>query len=293
MSSSDFEIVHMSNASSMTSIPSRSCASSIAGLTGLWALRSALNPAALRISTAAPRHGERRGADHAVVVMDGRAAQVDPLAVDAQAAFDIERQRADAEMRRRVVDGIAAPIDEGRAARVDVWLIDAPPLRPRDGHVAALVQTCPARPSGRPYRRAHQTRRRVRRRPRCGLLGRVVHHGRLDDDDRSIVVDVQGRDAQAVEREVDRVGNDEPHVAVDPGTQYQRESSLARDHPDLVVFTHLQVRHEVDAELGVPVRSVRRELAVHEDGAVPVHAVELQHDALCRAAARAPVLRYS
>src|SRR4051794_5730637 len=41
---------HMSKASSRTSMPSRSQASSIAGLATLWELRTALKPAALRIS---------------------------------------------------------------------------------------------------------------------------------------------------------------------------------------------------------------------------------------------------
>ena len=91
----------MSKVSSMTSIPSRSQASSIAVLIGLWALRIALKPASLsRRTLRSSARAHRDGAEGAVVGVDAGAAQFHDVAVDAQAVLRVELQRADAEGRR-------------------------------------------------------------------------------------------------------------------------------------------------------------------------------------------------
>ena len=150
----------------MTSIPSRSHASSIAGLIGLWALRSALKPAALRIST-------RRSSARAKV-----AAPITPLSwwMHAPRRLTVSplmrRPRSASSDSERMPNVVAASSSdspsrdaERRAARVEVRLIDAPPLRRRDRHALPHdAPRCPARPE-RARRRA-RPRRRTRRRAR-------------------------------------------------------------------------------------------------------------------------------
>ena len=78
--------VHMSKVSSITSMPSRSQASSIARLIGLWALRMALKPAVLQqLDPALVGAVDGGRAERAVVVVDAGAAEQHRLAVDAQA----------------------------------------------------------------------------------------------------------------------------------------------------------------------------------------------------------------
>ena len=152
----------------MTSMPMRSHAASISRLIGWCALRSALNPASLSIST---RRSSARGivaaAEHAVVVVDARAAQFDGVAVDAQPAGRVDLDGADAERRST----------HGRARRR------------RSG---ARCGTCTA--SGWS---TLQRRGRVHEQPLPQRLGRAGEHRErrvVACDDRAGVVDDLGRD---------------------------------------------------------------------------------------------------
>ena len=84
--------VHMSNASSMTSTPSRSQASSMARLIGLWDAADGVEPGRLeQLDAALLGPVDRRRAERPVVVVDAGAAQLDRLTVDPQAALGVER----------------------------------------------------------------------------------------------------------------------------------------------------------------------------------------------------------
>ena len=76
--------------------------------------------------------GERRRAEHAVVVVDAAAAELLGAAVDAEAVLRIERKRADAEARRLLVEHGAALADDLEPQRVERAMADVPEVRARD-----------------------------------------------------------------------------------------------------------------------------------------------------------------
>ena len=198
----------------------RSHASSIARLIGWCALRSALKPASLSIST-------RRSSARAMV-----AAPSTPLSWWMHAPRSFDRFAVDAQPARGVDR-------RGCGCRTSVVARSSSPPSPSTDGAARVERRVRRRSTGEAGRRRgagaasrppreHGERRDVARDDRAGVvddLGRhawssVVTRGVvLDDggdrDHRAVVVDVGRGHVHAVERDVHRLADDEVHVAVD------------------------------------------------------------------------------
>ena len=122
----------------------------------------------------------------------------------------------------------------------------------------------------------------------CGLdfqiSGGAISAGRVMPD---LAGDIGGNEC-APRRHLERIGDDQPHVAIDPAALVPPALEPARigKHGQSVLLAEPHRGSDVHAKCRVPARVLLDELAVHEDDRVAIYASEFHPDALSLARRR-------
>ena len=238
----------------------------------------------LQQARAAPfGRGERRRAEHAVVVVDAAAAELLGAAVDAEAVLRIERERADAEARRLLVEHGAALADDLEPQRVECAVAEVPEVRARDlereraGRAAGAVGVADRHEAGLGPGDFGAGRVEDRRAER-GRKHAVHRDARLDADERALGGDLGCRDERRARLDADRAAEPEEDVAVESRAGIPARGGLKAGGVDaeLVRAARMDAGREIDEPRRVAVRMHREAAAVERHGGAQVGAVEVE-----------------